>query len=338
LRLLLSAKGLRLLDRYERFSCSFSKRDLFKRPRPRQVDHFQTPKRARQHCLSAVAMDLSQARVDMTDPTYALGRTDDEHARLTEQANFIWPLTERLFKKAGVAPGMKVLDVGSGVGDVAFLAAEFVGPDGMVVGVDMDAAALEKGRKRAEQLKLPNVEFIHGDIRTTALPGPFDAAVGRLVLLYFADPVATLARIAAQVRSKGIVAFQEMDMNDAAMQATYGDSLLGNVAVAIYRTFAAAGVHVNMGSELLHTYVAAGLGKPELLGEFVVGGGPDFAGYPWLANTIRSLAPMARKLRISLEPLGDLDTLTERLRSEAATQRRDFWSPPYVGAFVRVAS
>lgn len=274
----------------------------------------------------------------MTDPTYALGRSDDEHARLTEQANFLRPLTERLFKKAGIAPGMKVLDVGSGVGDVAFLVAELVGPDGSVVGVDMDSAALEKGRRRAGQLKLRNVEFIHGDIRTAALPGPFDAAVGRLVLLYFADPVAALTRIAAQVRPKGIVAFQEMEMNDAAVRAAYGDLLVGRVAVAICRSFAAAGVRVNMASELLHTYVEAGLGKPELLGEFVVGGGPDFAGYSWLANTMRSLAPMARKLGILLESLGDLDTLTERLRSEAATEKRDFWSPPYVGAFVRVAS
>ena len=68
--------------------------------------------------------------------------------------------------------------------------------------------------------------------------------MGRLVLLYFADPVAALAQIAAQVRSKGVVAFQEMEMNDAAVQATYGDSLVGKVTVAIYRTFAAAGVRV----------------------------------------------------------------------------------------------
>ena len=78
-------------------------------------------------------------------------------------------------------PGMKVSNVGSGVGDVAFLAAELVGPDGKVVGVDMDDGALEKGRRRAEQLKLRNVEFIRGDIRNTALSGPYDAAVGRLV-------------------------------------------------------------------------------------------------------------------------------------------------------------
>ena len=274
----------------------------------------------------------------MTDPTYALGRSDDEHARLTEQAKFLRPLTERFFRKAGIAPGMKVLDVGCGVGDVAFLLAELVGRDGKVVGVDMDGTALEKARKRAEQLTLTNIEFVQGDIRTTALPGPFDAAVGRLVLLYCADPAATLARIATQVRSNGIVAFQEMEMNDLAARATIGDSLLGKVVVTIYRTFAAAGVRVSMASELRQTFVKAGLGEPDLSGEFVVGGGTDFPGYSWLANTLRSLAPMATKLGISLEPVGDLDTLAQRLRSEAANESRDFWSPPYVGASVRVAS
>jgi ubiquinone/menaquinone biosynthesis C-methylase UbiE len=274
----------------------------------------------------------------MTDPTYALGRSDDEHARLTEQADFLRPLTERLFKRAGIAPGMKVLDVGSGVGDVAFLLAGLVGQGGRVVGVDMDGGALEKARKRAEQLELRNVEFVHGDIRSVALSGPFDAAVGRLVLLYSVDPVATLARVAAQVRPAGIVAFQEMEMNGLAARAAYGDSTLGKVVETIYRTFAMAGVRVNMASELRLTYVKAGLGEPEMSGEFVVGGGADYAGYSWLANTLRSLVPMARRLGISLEPLGDLDTLTQRLRSEAASETRDFWSPPYVGAFVRIAS
>ena len=82
-------------------------------------------------------MNPQQAGGHMTDPTYALGRSDDEYARLTEQANFLRPLTERFFRRAGITSGMKVLDVGSGVGDVAFLLAELVGRDGKIVGVDM---------------------------------------------------------------------------------------------------------------------------------------------------------------------------------------------------------
>jgi ubiquinone/menaquinone biosynthesis C-methylase UbiE len=272
----------------------------------------------------------------MTDPTYALGRSDDEYARLTEQANFLRPLTERFFKKAGITAGMMVLDVGSGAGDVAFLLAELVGREGKVVGVDMDAVAVEKARKRAEQMNLHNVTFVCGDCRTVTLPGPFDAAVGRLVLLYCADPASALARIASHVRPRGIVAFQEMEMDEAVMRAALGDSLLGRVVETIYRTFAAAGVRVRMASELRQTFVRAGLGEPELLAEFVVGGGANYAGYPWLANTLRSLAPMSRKLGISLESVGDLETLARRLDAEAADGGRDFWSPPYVGAFVEM--
>lgn len=272
----------------------------------------------------------------MTDPTYALGRSENEHARLTEQANFLRPLTERFLRKAGLAPRMKVLDVGSGVGDVAFLLAEIVGPEGKVIGIDMDDAALEKAKARAARLHLRNVEFVHGDVRETSLPAPFDAAVGRLVLLYCADPAAALARVATQVRAGGIVAFQEMEMNDRAARATYGDGTLGMVVQTVCRTFAMAGVRVHMAGELRHTFLKAGLGEPEMLGEFVVGGGPTYAGYSWLANTMRSLAPMARKLGIPLEPLGDLDTLALRLRTEAVNESRDFWSPPYVGAFVRL--
>jgi ubiquinone/menaquinone biosynthesis C-methylase UbiE len=92
-------------------------------------------------------------------------------------------MTERLFQAAGLAPGMRVLDVGSGAGDVAFLAAELVGPDGVVVGVDVDGAALATARARAELLGLRNVTFIEGDVGTAALDDAFDAAVGLFGML-----------------------------------------------------------------------------------------------------------------------------------------------------------
>jgi hypothetical protein len=56
------------------------------------------------------------------DLVYALGHSDRELARLGLQARLFDPLTRQLFRDAGIAPGMRVLDVGSGSGDVAFLA------------------------------------------------------------------------------------------------------------------------------------------------------------------------------------------------------------------------
>jgi cyclopropane fatty-acyl-phospholipid synthase-like methyltransferase len=72
----------------------------------------------------------------MTDvsPTsqYALGSTDAERGRLIRQAACLAAHTERLFREAGIGPGQRVLDLGSGVGDVALIAARLVGPSGEV--------------------------------------------------------------------------------------------------------------------------------------------------------------------------------------------------------------
>lgn len=270
------------------------------------------------------------------DPVYALGRADAEHQRLTQQAALLRPLTERLFLAAGLKPGMRVLDVGSGAGDVALLAASIVGPQGEVVGIDLDGNALEKARARVELLGLSNVRFIQGDIRTAALPDDFDAAVGRLVLMYFAEPSEALRAVASHVRTGGPIAFQEMIMDPAgASQAgSYpSDSLWSTIGLTIFRTFAAAGVHVQMGWQLLQAYKAAGLPIPSVSYEGFAGGGPDFAGYAWLANTMTSLAPLSEKVGLTkVSDLG-LDTLQQRLRDDAVARNLLILSPPFVGAF-----
>ena len=59
---------------------------------------------------------------------YALGYSESEHERLIRQAALIAPITERLFREAGIGPGQHVLDLGSGMGDVFMLAALPVRP------------------------------------------------------------------------------------------------------------------------------------------------------------------------------------------------------------------
>ena len=82
---------------------------------------------------------------------YLLGSSDAEHERLIRQATLIAPFTERFFRQAGIRPGQHVLDVGSGVGDVAMLVGKLVGPSGEVVGIERDERSLARARARAKK-------------------------------------------------------------------------------------------------------------------------------------------------------------------------------------------
>jgi ubiquinone/menaquinone biosynthesis C-methylase UbiE len=146
---------------------------------------------------------------DRVEPTYWLERTDTETRRLIRQAGYYNAFTRRTLAEAGVAPGMRILDVGSSAGDVALLAAELVGPTGGVVGVDVNATGLDVARERARSAGFANVAFVAGDAREAALDGDFDAVVGRLVLMYLRDPAQALHAFTRRLRPGGIVAFQE---------------------------------------------------------------------------------------------------------------------------------
>ena len=197
-------------------------------------------------------------------------------------------------------PGLRVLDVGSGAGDVAFLAAELVGPEGAVVGVDVDGAALATARARAELLGLQNVKFVEGDVRTAALGDDFDAAVGRLVLMYLEDPAQALRAIAARVRAGGAIAFQELDLDPGIDgRSLPGGTLWDETGRLVIETFVRAGAHVRMGRQLYGAFLAAGLAAPAMCEEALVGGGPDFAAYAWLAGVARTLAPVMQRLGLA---------------------------------------
>ena len=108
---------------------------------------------------------------------------------------------------------MRVLDLGCGAGDVTFVAADLVGPDGYVVGVDRSPEALAQARRRAGQRGLAHVRFAEGDIHDPAPGGPFDAIVGRLVLMYVPDPAEVLRRQATVLRAGGLVVPVEIDIH-----------------------------------------------------------------------------------------------------------------------------
>src|SRR5262245_42152261 len=134
---------------------------------------------------------------------YVLGHGDRELERLATQARQIGPITRRIFVEAGIAPGLRVLDVGSGGGDVSLLLAELVGPKGEVVGADRSPVAIEAATRRVQAEGLANVRFVEGDPAVLAFDAPFDAIAGRYVLMFQPDPAAMLRGLARQLKPGG---------------------------------------------------------------------------------------------------------------------------------------
>jgi len=114
------------------------------------------------------------------------------------------PLSDRMMHLAHVAPGQRVLDVATGIGEPAMTAALQVGPSGSVVAIDQAPQMLAMARERMQAAGIRNVEFIEGDAEAVTLPlDSFDAVVCRWGLMFFHDPVGTLAHFRNSLVSGG---------------------------------------------------------------------------------------------------------------------------------------
>lgn len=273
----------------------------------------------------------------MTRPSddYLLGRSDRETRRLMLQHQIYGPLTRRLFEAAGIGAGMKVLDLGSGAGDVALLLAEMVGPRGRVIGADMNGHILETARARAAAAGWENVTFHEGDVRTLPLETDFDAAVGRFILMYLPEPAAMLRHLSTIVRPGGVLAFHENDFSYPPTTFPPTPLFESLREWLIPRVGTSHGAEFQMGTKLFRVFLEAGLPAPELRMEAPVGGGPDWPGYEYLAETARSLLPgIQRMTGMDLESV-NVDTLAERLRSEVVGRNGIHMLPLMVGAWAR---
>jgi cyclopropane fatty-acyl-phospholipid synthase-like methyltransferase len=117
----------------------------------------------------------AQTKLIASKPTghYALGNTDAEPERLIRQAARLAPITERLFREAGIDAGQRILDLGSGVGDVAMLAARLVGSSGEVVGVERDSRSVARAKARVAEAGLHNGRFMQSEVDQIASDKPF---------------------------------------------------------------------------------------------------------------------------------------------------------------------
>ena len=258
--------------------------------------------------------------------SYPLAQSEEEMERLALQADVLHtPPTRWLFERAGLGKDMCVLDVGCGAGDVAFLAAELVGPGGSVIGIDSSASALDTARLRADRQRLANVAFIDADVRTHVHTHLVDALVGRAVLMYIRDPASVLRSLLRSVRPGGVVAFREVILGEPWLEATPRSQLVDEVndwlMTAALPAIDKMGVDLQMGLRLHQVFRDAGLPAPEMWLYAPIGCEFAWRGWDYVGHHIQAVASTVARVGIALPAALEPASLGARIRDDVLRQR-----------------
>lgn len=265
---------------------------------------------------------------------YVLGHSDRELERLRLQAKLVDPITRQFLVEAGIAPGMRVLDVGSGAGDVAFLLSNLVGPAGQVVGIDRSASALARARSRVEALSLSNVTFRESELSAMEFDQPFDAAVGRYVLCFQPDPIGLLRKIAGLVRRGGIILFHEPDRQQ--MRSFPPTPTYDQACRWLGETYRLSGVDVSIGIKLYSLFKAAGIEAPTMRLHAVIGGEKALDEVHLDADQAMVLADDIVRLGVATASELGIETLAERIVEEMAANQSVIVGRAEIGAWSQV--
>lgn len=292
---------------------------------------------ARGHFCRSQTINAAEAKLVMPDRehgAYVLGHSERELERLRRQAQLIDPITRQFLVEAGITPGMRVLDIGSGAGDVAFIAADLVGPNGQVVGVDRSAAALARARTRAESQSLANVTFVESELSEMAFDQPFDAAIGRYVLCFQPNLVPLLRVIAKQVRPGGIIVFHEPDRQQ--MRSYPPSPTYDRACQWLSETYRQTGVDARVGIKLYAKFLAAGLGAPTMRMHAVIGGANALDEVHLDADQAVVLAADIVRLGVATSSELGIETLVDRITAELAANQSVIVGRAEIGAWSRV--
>jgi ubiquinone/menaquinone biosynthesis C-methylase UbiE len=265
---------------------------------------------------------------------YVMGHDDRERRRLTLQASILNPLSDQLLRRAGVSAGVRVLDIGCGVGELSMVAARLVGPSGGVTGIDIDEEALSLAATRAREQGLRHVDFVHSDICAFRTEAAYDAVIGRHILIHTPNPRGVIGMVHSLLHSGGVAVFQEFDFS--VVHRTFPEAPLHERIFEILRAFFAKAVHDDIGTRLFHLLTDAGFPSPQCRVEYPMDGGADSPFYEWLAESFRSILPRAQALGlVRTDEAAGIDSLAARLKDEAIAQRACIPGPTMVSCFAR---
>jgi len=193
--------------------------------------------------------------------TYVLDGADEDLRRLVAIADVTAELTRTSLQRSGVGRGWSALDCGCGPLGALPILGELVGPEGHVIGVDSNEAAVSDARRHCHALGLEDVEFIAADacqLDAEMLGGPVDVIYTRCFLMHQPDPAAMLRHLAGLLRPGGwLVALEPLP--EPSPTSHPANASLGDAWNLLHETIRAAGVAEHAVASLPAEARAAGL-------------------------------------------------------------------------------
>ena len=172
---------------------------------------------------------------------------------------------------------------------------------------------------------------MEGDICDAAPGGPFDAIVGRLLLMYIPDPAAVLRRQASVLRAGGLVIPIEIDT--ATARSLPEIPLVRQARAWLAEAFAKGGIQPSLGTRLWAILTQAGLHPVGMLGIQPHFGPDDPAAVALLAGVIRTAAPLIERTGVATAEDIDAGTFAQRLRDELQRNSAVFAHPILLSAW-----
>lgn len=266
-----------------------------------------------------------------------MGHDDRERRRLALQASILNPLSDQLLRRAGLSAGLRVLDIGCGVGELSMVAARLVGPAGRVTGIDIDEGALTIATARAQEQEFDQIDFARANVAEYRNGEAYDAVIGRHILIHTPDPRVVLRTAHSLLKPGGVAVFQEYDFT--VVHRPVPELPLGERAFEIFREFFTKMGTGNIGTRLFGLFTEAGFPSPQCRVEYPMDGGADSPFYEWIAESLRSILPRAEALGfVRSDEIVGIDSLAARLREEAVSRRGCVPGPAMVGCFARKPS
>jgi len=183
-------------------------------------------------------------------------------SRMQVVARACWPTTLPLLQRAGIKEGLICLDLGCGAGEVTFELARLVGPNGRVLGMDMDTVKLDLARARAEVEGVKNIEFRQADVFEWNEDSLYDFIYVRFLLTHLPNRDRVVPKILRALRPGGALALEDIYFKG---YISYPPNAAHDRYVALYQEVVRRrGGDANIGPQLLSMFMNAGLKDAQL--------------------------------------------------------------------------